>query len=265
MNDLECNYIVYGEEVGEQGTPHLQGFVTFKNSCRLAALKKLIPRAHWEKAISKEAAANYCMKEQNYVIRDHRTQGERNELLEFADQIRLSGIKRAAETHPAQIIKYPSGAKLYHRLMLSDCNWHIPPLVKWYYGEAGSGKTRSVFEQYSDIYVKNCSKGNKWFDGYHQQKVCLLDDFRSDTFDWGFLLQLLDRYPLMVEIKGEMIPFNSPIIIITTPRSPENTFVNIGEDINQLLRRISEQKNFEQSVTRLKWPKVILYLATRYV
>ena len=71
----------------------------------------------------------------------------------------------------------------------------------------------------------------------------------SDTFDWGFLLQLLDRYPLMVEIKGEMIPFNSPIIIITTPRSPENTFVNIGEDINQLLRRISEQKNFEQSVT----------------
>ena len=64
----------------------------------------------------------------------------------------------------------------------------------------------------------------------------------------------------MVEIKGEMIPFNSPIIIITTPRSPENTFVNIGEDINQLLRRISEQKNFEQSVTRLKWPKVILYL-----
>ena len=41
LNDLECNYIVYGEEIGEQGTPHLQGFVTFKNSCRLASLKSL--------------------------------------------------------------------------------------------------------------------------------------------------------------------------------------------------------------------------------
>ena len=99
------------------------------------------------------------MKEQNYVIRDHRTQGERNDLLEFADQIRLSGIKRAAETHPAQIIKYPSGAKLYHRLMLSDRNWHIPPLVKWYYGEASSGKTRVYLSSIVIYMSKTVLKG----------------------------------------------------------------------------------------------------------
>lgn len=242
LDNIECTYMVYGKEVGESGTPHIQGFVTFKNSTRLAALKKILPRAHLEVAKATEAAANYCMKEQNYVIRDNRVQGKRNDLEKYAETIRLSGVKRAVEDQPVCALKYPGGTKFLARMFFTERNWHVAPNVIWLYGEAGAGKTRWVFETYPEIYVKNCSKGNKWFDGYTQQAVCLLDDLRQDTFDWNFLLQLLDRYPLMVEIKGEMVPFNSPIIIITSPKRPEHTFINNGEDIAQLLRRIQDTR-----------------------
>lgn len=190
-------------------------------------------------------------KDKNYVIRDNREPGKRNDLLQYADTIRLSGLKRAVEDYPVNAIKYPAGSKFLARMLYKDRDWHVKPLVYWYYGEAGTGKTRKVFDTYTDIYVKNCSKGNKWFDGYTQQHVCLLDDLRADTFDFNFLLQLLDRYPLQVEIKGEMVPFNSPIIIVTSPRSPEQTFVNLGEDIQQLLRRVDNQEYFSVTVTEV--------------
>jgi len=44
----ECKGVAYGKEVGENGTPHLQGFVCFKNQVRFQTVKDLHAKAHWE-------------------------------------------------------------------------------------------------------------------------------------------------------------------------------------------------------------------------
>lgn len=57
---------VIGKEVGENGTPHLQGFIQHKNAIAFKYLKEILPRAHLEKAKgSVKQNLEYCEKEGN--------------------------------------------------------------------------------------------------------------------------------------------------------------------------------------------------------
>lgn len=57
------------EEVGEDGTPHLQGFVEFNDAKSFLKMKKICAKAHWEKARNKKAAYNYCKKKETAIGR----------------------------------------------------------------------------------------------------------------------------------------------------------------------------------------------------
>lgn len=55
---------VIGREVGENGTPHLQGYVEYKNPISFESLKKVNNRIHWELAKGDRASnIKYCTKE----------------------------------------------------------------------------------------------------------------------------------------------------------------------------------------------------------
>lgn len=58
----EGNY-VFQKETGESGTPHLQGFVSFKHPRTLTGMKRINGRCHWEVARNINAAKDYCWKE----------------------------------------------------------------------------------------------------------------------------------------------------------------------------------------------------------
>ncbi|AXH76773.1 MAG: putative viral replication protein [Taphiavirus pestrotis] len=61
-------YAILGDEVGEQGTPHCQGFVVFKTNKRFNAVRNLLPGCHLEIARgNNKQASDYCKKEANYV------------------------------------------------------------------------------------------------------------------------------------------------------------------------------------------------------
>ncbi len=54
---------IFQEEIGENGTPHLQGAFKCKNAINFDTLKNLFPKAHWEKVIHWPSAVEYCNKD----------------------------------------------------------------------------------------------------------------------------------------------------------------------------------------------------------
>ena len=66
----KCRYGVYGREVGESGTPHLQGFVQFVNRKRPNQVSALlgIRRLHCEaRRGTPDEAATYCKKDGDFI------------------------------------------------------------------------------------------------------------------------------------------------------------------------------------------------------
>jgi len=62
--DHNAKYTVWGYEVGEEGTPHIQGYVRFAEARHFTAVKKMIPKAHIEvQKGSNDQAIDYCLKE----------------------------------------------------------------------------------------------------------------------------------------------------------------------------------------------------------
>lgn len=83
INDLveaegaPANYVVVGKEVGESGTPHLQGYIEFTNRKTFASVKRYIgSRAHIEpRRGSQEEAIEYCKKDGNFYERGNPVEG----------------------------------------------------------------------------------------------------------------------------------------------------------------------------------------------
>jgi len=60
-----CKKAVFGLEVGEQGTPHIQGYISLIKKARITELHKLpgLDRASFRKVRNEEALILYCQKE----------------------------------------------------------------------------------------------------------------------------------------------------------------------------------------------------------
>lgn len=89
LTALECSYIVYGRETGSQtATPHLQGFVVFRNARFRRSIVSEVGGGHWEPANGTSAqASSYCKKDGDFVERGELpvNQGRRKDLERIVD------------------------------------------------------------------------------------------------------------------------------------------------------------------------------------
>lgn len=234
LNEIECRYLVNGREVGESGTEHIQGYIEFDHPQRLAGLKKILERAHWEqrKGTPKQASL-YCKKDGQWEERGELPkQGARSDLAKVAEQVRDGvSLRTVAETDPGTYVRYYRG--LQNLKDIQSEHRTEPPIVTWLWGRTGSGKTRMATSG-ADFYMKD---GTKWWDGYTQQKTIVIDDFDGQ---WPFrdLLRLLDRYPYQGQTKGGYVKINSPEIYITCEFEPKHFWTT--NELAQILRRISK-------------------------
>ncbi len=62
-SDMEITKCVFQEEIGEKGTPHLQGVVQFKNQVSFTTLKEFHNKIRWSKCKNLQASIKYCSKQ----------------------------------------------------------------------------------------------------------------------------------------------------------------------------------------------------------
>jgi hypothetical protein len=102
IQEIECRYLCVGREVGESGTPHLQGYIYFDNPRSFNSVKKLLgTRTHIEIAKgSSLQASNYCKKDGNFLEKGEiPQQGQRSDIQTVRDAINAGqGMRQIVET-----------------------------------------------------------------------------------------------------------------------------------------------------------------------
>lgn len=244
-------YLIFAREVGESGTPHLQGYISFGVRKSLAYVKDLVSsQAHLEVARgSPQANKTYCSKANppgqieksaedvfEYGILPN-GRGHRSDLVAVAEQVRAGvPLRQIADDDPASFIRYGNGILRYR--MMQRPSRPGPPQIWVFWGPSGSGKTRRCWE-FTDAEKIWVHPGDRWFDGLDSQATpCVLfDDFDGSWFKLDYLLKLLDRYVFQVPIKGGYTWWCPRTILITSNINPENWYANANEGHRAALQR----------------------------
>ena len=152
----QADYYVYGKEVSASGTPHLQFMVCFKTVKRLTALKKILPKAHWEVKSPKSTmlqASDYCKKDGKFqefgiLPLDQTTKSRQIIADKYADTIAKAKQNNMDEILPEHQLRYYKTIKAIqadNKVRPADLNWTVTPNL-WIYGPTGMRRSKSLIK-----------------------------------------------------------------------------------------------------------------------
>lgn len=250
--ESECAYYIVGKEVGDSGTPHLQGFFQLRRRRDFKHVRDFIgARAHLEPARgTAKQNRSYCSKGGSFAEGGTvPEEGRRcNNGASSRDTVAASfasaynsgagGLAEFANSHPGTW--YFSGHHMLRNAQLLVQPVHRPDIsVKWIYGEPGTGKSRAAHAELPEAYLKE--PRTKWWNGYNFEKSVILDDFGPGGIDINHLLRWFDRYKCLVETKGGMLALHADTFIVTSNFHPEQVYTSFEvphPQLPALLRRI---------------------------
>jgi len=257
LSQIDCVYVVYGKETGESGTPHLQGYIRFPTPRTVKSVINKIKGAHIEiKRGTCEQAINYCKKDGDVYERGEapKTQAEKG----AGEKRRFKEAFDAAKE--GRLDDIPEDIRMrYYSTIKRIREDHLPkpePLSalqnEWRYGPTGTGKSRTAQELYPDAYLKKAN--TKWWDGYIDQEVVIIDDFDKYHVQLGYELKIwLDHYPFIAERKGSSSMIRPKKIIITSNYHPSEIWDD-EKTLEPVLRRV-ELVKFGEDEPPLPWHK----------
>lgn len=234
----DISYLCYGKEVGESGTPHLQGYVYTRNPVGLSWVRKRIPRAHFEVSRGRpDQAIAYCEKDGDFNERGVRPkssiekgEGEKRRW----EETRENAKKGDFDSVPADIfVKYYRTLKEIAKDHMVKPPDHDGVTGVWIWGESGVGKSRLARERYPDAYMK---MANKWWDGYQGEESVILDDLDKGHSVLGHHLKIwADRYAFIGENKGGAVSIRPKKFIVTSQYSIDQIWED--EETRDALKR----------------------------
>lgn len=262
VRDMKCQYICYAPEVGDEGTPHIQGFVHFENARSFISIRKRLPRAHIE------AAKGSARQNRTYIFGpyddeegkhkdenpaavergDIPHQGKRSDLDAFVDAPFTNKRKTYTE-HKDVVKRYKPFCDQWIRWKAEDqarddyINGWRPKVDIFWSKSSGLGKT---FMAYKHLAIPGegelpCramyTNGKLWFENYDVGKLILIDEFQGQ-FPFSVLKELTDKYPFCMECKNGSHWRVKSDVIITSNKDPMDWYKDHGAiEMQQLCRR----------------------------
>lgn len=213
LSQLSHNNYLFciGKEVGENGTPHLQGYLESKSAVRFDTLRNLCPRAHWEPAKgNREANVAYCTKEGNYISS-----------IPMKKPLKLISTLRPWQLAIEEIVKSDPDDRTIHWFWESTGNVGKTSLIKY------------LLTKYNYTVFSRATKSADILTVANEDKTCYLFDFartQEGFCPYMALEQLKDGLISDSKLKKETrnIVMNSPHIICFANWPPEKN--SLSED-----------------------------------
>lgn len=244
---------LWAREVGESGTPHIQGYAFLHRKRTLQSVKLLIsPRVHLEASRGTHAENRaYCTKGGDFS--EFGTFPESEEEAGKAAGARLAAdwedwrLKAKAgefENIPAKaLIPHYGNFKRFHA-DAREAATDLPAgtiVGVWLHGPSGVGKSHLARELFAGpIYLKD--PHTKWWDNYRSEDIVLLEDVHPDHA--GVLASNLklwaDRYSFQPEVKGGCAGRIRPRHVVATSQ------YTIAEVFRDFRTRDAIQRRFDE-------------------
>lgn len=246
-NTASFDFLIFGREIGDSGTPHLQGFVSFPNRVRRNVCVDKIGQAHFTVARDINKSIEYCKKDGDYLEFGTRpsNSGTRSDLEGFKEAVRngCRDMKSLRETFSEVVAKYPKFCVDFVQDNTPQKLQECYPLLDWQGALYDSLKLapddRSIFFIVDEV----GNAGKSWFGHYycfmHANAQVLLPGKKADM-----------SYALDENIR---------VLFIDAPRSKQGEFIQYDflEDVKNGYVFCSK---YESRVKRLGKVHVVVFM-----
>lgn len=242
----ECVWYVFQEEIGECGTPHLQGTLYLKRKQRMTELKSWNNKVHWERTKKVSASIAYCTKAETR-----------------AGEIYSYGIDIPEEVK----VDLPYG----WQLLVMDIISQKPDdrTIHWFYEPVG-GIGKTTLCKYLCVKHKAIMLTGKSNDMFHQLskmkniKLVLVDIPRcaQEYINYGAIEQIKNGLIFSGKYEGSQLIFNCPHVICFANEPPTITKMSmdrwriyninhcVDQDGNVIPNNMALLHNLEESIER---------------
>ncbi|QBL97864.1 replication-associated protein [Wastewater CRESS DNA virus 3] len=238
----EFSYHVYGREVGESGTPHLQGFIIFNKPKRLNQVKNLISdKGHYEVAKGKnKQASDYCKKDGDFqefgtLPEENAVKGgqaNKDVMSVLSNKLKLVIWTLLILISSLNITEHSNRLKQTMLVMFL----HLITYLGYGSTVAQGLVNRNLHGHNTPVHTSKTAI--KWWDHYQNEENVIIDDFDDTHTCLGHhLKRWADHYAFTAETKGGSIYIRPKWIIVTSQFSIQDIFHSDHPTLEALSRR----------------------------